>query len=112
MKMKAKKSVGFPKRLKEGNAEVTIYRQSNLSRRLNTATGEIRSMNNRVPELPIGPTGGIEREFAPAGCSTNKFCLVPGEVHICANLQAEAPAPISTSSRVSLFLAAASSFNA
>ncbi len=44
MKMKAKnparKTDEFPKRLKEGNAEVTIYRQRNPSRRLNPDTGK------------------------------------------------------------------------
>jgi integrase len=43
MKMKAKKSArksaDFPKRLKEGHAEVTIYRQRNPSRRRNLDTG-------------------------------------------------------------------------
>jgi integrase len=44
MKTHAKKPVrkpdGFPKRLKEGNAEVTIYWQPNASRRRNPDTGE------------------------------------------------------------------------
>ena len=40
MKTNAKKPAEFPKRLKEGNAEVTIYKQSNPSRRLNTDTGK------------------------------------------------------------------------
>lgn len=44
MKTKVKTPVrnldGFPKRLKEGSAEVTIYRQSNPSRRLNPDTGK------------------------------------------------------------------------
>ena len=43
MKTKAKRPVtkpdGFPKRLKEGNAEVTIYLQSNPSRIRNPETG-------------------------------------------------------------------------
>ena len=43
MKTKAKRPVtkpdGFPKRLKEGNAEVTIYHQANPSRIRNSATG-------------------------------------------------------------------------
>ncbi len=43
MKTQAKTPVrkhnGFPKRLKEGNAEVTIYWQQNVSRRRNTITG-------------------------------------------------------------------------
>lgn len=38
MKTKSNRSSGFPKELKEGNAKVTIYRQSNPSRRLNPAT--------------------------------------------------------------------------
>jgi len=40
MKTKANKSAEFPKRFKEGNAEITIYRQSNPSRRLNHDTGK------------------------------------------------------------------------
>ena len=40
MKMKLKRPAGFPKKLSEGNAEVTIYWQRNHSRRLNPATGK------------------------------------------------------------------------
>jgi integrase len=51
MKMKAKKparkSAEFPKRLKEGNAEVAIYRQRNPSRRLNPVTGK-REVTGKV----------------------------------------------------------------
>ncbi len=39
-KSPGRKSNEFPKRLKEGNAEVTIYRQQNPSRRRNPASGQ------------------------------------------------------------------------
>lgn len=54
MKAKARKVEEFPKRLKEGNAEVTIYRQSNPSRRRNPESG--------AWEL----TGGVFDEFVLA----------------------------------------------
>ena len=40
MKTKAKKPAGFPKKLREGNAEVTIYWQPNHSKRRNDQTEE------------------------------------------------------------------------
>jgi hypothetical protein len=40
MKASAKKYAEFPKRLREGNTEVTIYRQSNPSRRLDPETDQ------------------------------------------------------------------------
>ena len=40
MKTNAKRPAEFPHRLKEGNAEITIYRHSNPSRRLNPDTGK------------------------------------------------------------------------
>ena len=47
MKKKAKKPEGFPKRVSEGNAEVTIYWQANPSRRLNPKTGK-RELTGKV----------------------------------------------------------------
>ncbi len=40
MKTKLKRPAGFPKKLSEGSAEVTIYWQRNHSRRLNPTTGK------------------------------------------------------------------------
>jgi integrase len=40
MKTNARKSAEFPKRFKEANVEVTIYRQSNPSRRFDSSTGK------------------------------------------------------------------------
>src|SRR5580658_5938299 len=57
MKTKAKepgrKPEGFPKRLKEGNAGVTIYRQQNTSRRRNPTTGEWKATGKVFDEFVL-----------------------------------------------------------
>jgi hypothetical protein len=61
MKANAKKSVEFPKRLKEGNAEVTIYRQSNPSRRLNTDTGKWEATGKIFDEYVLAYYQGVRQ---------------------------------------------------
>jgi integrase len=61
MKTNAKKSAEFPKRLKEGNAEVTIYRQSNPSRRFNTATGKWEATGRIFHEYVLAYYQGVRQ---------------------------------------------------
>jgi integrase len=65
MKTNAKKPAEFPKRLKEGNAEVTIYRQSNPSRRLNTDTGQWEATGKVFDEFVLAYYQGV-RQVADA----------------------------------------------
>jgi integrase len=61
MKTNATKPAGFPKRLKEGNAVVTIYRQSNPSRRLNTDTGKWEATGNVFDEFVLAYYQGVRQ---------------------------------------------------
>jgi hypothetical protein len=65
MKMKAKKparkSAEFPKRLKEGHAEVTIYWQRNPSRRLNPVTGKREATGKVFDEYVLAYYQGTRR---------------------------------------------------
>ena len=72
MKTNAKKSAEFPKHLKEGNAEVTIYRQSNPSRRFNTATGKWEATGKIFHGYVLAYYQGV-RQVAD---NTNRSCVV------------------------------------
>ena len=61
MKTDAKKPAEFPKRLKEGNAEVTIYKQANPSRRLNSDTGQWEATGKVFDEFVLAYYQGVRQ---------------------------------------------------
>ncbi len=74
MKRNAKTPDGFPKRLKEGNAEVTIYRQRNPSRRRNPDSRKWELTGKVFDEFVLAYYQGTRQA---AGQTTGQFKTVP-----------------------------------
>jgi integrase len=78
MKTKAKKTMRnineFPKRLKEGNAEVTIYRQRNASRRRNPVSGAWEATGKVFDEFVLAYYQGTRQV---ADKKTGQFKTLP-----------------------------------
>ncbi len=62
MKKNANKPVEYPKRLKIGNTEVTIYEQSNPSRRLNADTVQWEATGKVFDEFVLAYYQGVLQE--------------------------------------------------